>query len=124
MGSTRLQKMARLLKEELSRIIREEINDPRLGFISITEIEVSHDLGFADIYISAYGTDEEEAASIAVLERASGFLRGELGRQIEIRHIPELHFHLDKSLQRGFKVVELLRQIAPTIQKDDEDAQP
>lgn len=120
MASTRAQKMARLLRDELSRIIREEVNDPRLGFISITEIEMTPDLHVAHIYISAYGTPEEQNNSMGVLERAASFLRGELGRQIELRYIPELKFHLDRSLERGSQVVELLRQIEPTLKEGKE----
>lgn len=121
MASTRIQKMAKLLKEELSRIIREEINDPRLGFVSITDIELTPDLHVAHIHISAYGTAEEQQSSMDVLHRASGFLRGELGRQVELRYTPELRFHLDTSLERGARVVELLREIEPTIKKDTEE---
>ncbi|HEX2951867.1 MAG TPA: 30S ribosome-binding factor RbfA [Armatimonadota bacterium] len=119
MASTRTQKMSRLLRDELSRIIREEINDPRLGFISITDVEMTPDLRVAHVHISAYGTPEEQANSMGVLDRASGFLRGELGRQIDIRYIPELRFHLDKSLERGSRVVELLREIEPTLKEDE-----
>lgn len=119
MASTRMQKMSRLLRDELSRIIREEINDPRLGFVSITEIEMTPDLHVAHIYISAYGTPKEQEESMAVLEGAASFLRGEIGRQIEMRYIPELRFHLDRSIERGSRVVELLREIEPTIKKDE-----
>ncbi len=118
MPATRLQKMARLLKEEISRIIREEINDPRLGFISLTTIEVTPDLHTAHVYVSVYGTPEEQQASINVLERASRFLRGELGRQVEMRYTPELVFHLDHSLERGSRVNELLKEVV-TPQPED-----
>jgi ribosome-binding factor A len=111
MGSTRLQKVSRLLKEELSRIIREEMNDPRLGLVSITEVEMTPDLKIAHIYISAYGTPEEQADSMTALTRGSRFLRGELGKQVEMRHTPELHFHQDRSIERGARVFELLRQV-------------
>lgn len=110
MGSTRQQRMSRLLREELSRIIREEINDPRLGLISITEIELTPDFRAARIYISAYGTPEEQQASMDVLDRAKGFLRGELSRQLDLRHTPEIGFQLDPSLERGARVFELLKQ--------------
>lgn len=121
MASTRMQKVARLLKEELSRIIREEVNDPRLGFISITDIELPPDLHVARVFISAYGTPEEQASSMAVLERAAGFLRGELSRQIDMRYTPELRFQLDTSLERGARVFELLHEIEPTLSEDKPD---
>ncbi|HEY3376899.1 MAG TPA: 30S ribosome-binding factor RbfA [Armatimonadota bacterium] len=121
MASTRVQKVAKLLREELSSIIRREINDPRLGFISITEVEPTSDLRSANIYISAYGTPEEQQESMGVLDRASGFLRGILGRKLEMRNIPELHFQLDRSLERGARVFELLNEIKPTLEKDKTD---
>lgn len=120
MATTRVQKVSRLLKEELSRIIREEINDPRLGFISITDVELTPDLKAATIFISAYGTEEERTASMTVLDRASSFLRGELSRQIDMRYTPELHFQLDTSLERGARIFDLLHQIEPTLKKEEE----
>lgn len=121
MASTRLQKVSRMLREELSRIIREEINDPRLGFISITDIELTSDLKTATVYISAYGTPEEQKESMDVLFRATGFLRGELGRQVELRYTPELNFHLDKSIERGARIFELLNEVKPTLTEVKED---
>ncbi len=111
MASTRVQRIAKLLKEEVSRIIRVEINDPRLGFVSITDIKMTPDLHVANIYVSVYGTPEEQDATMGVLDRASRFLRGELGKQVEMRFTPELHFHLDRSIERGAHVFELLKQV-------------
>jgi ribosome-binding factor A len=119
MASTRKQKIARLLREELSSIIRREINDPRLGFISITDIELSADIQIANVYISAFGTPEEQQDSMAVLERAAGFLRGVLGHTVELRHIPLLRFHLDTSLERGARVFALLNEIEPGLKEED-----
>ena len=119
MASTRIQKVSRLLREELSRIIREEINDPRLGFISITEVELTHDVHIATIHISAFGTKEEQKASMEVLQGASRFLRGELSRQIDMRYTPELHFKLDLSLERGSHVSAILKEIEPTLPKEE-----
>ena len=111
MSSTRLQRMGKLLKEELSRIIREEINDPRLGFVSITDVEMTPDLHVAHIYVSVYGSPEEQEMSVGVLERANRFLRGELGKQVEMRYTPELHFHLDLSIERGVKMYTMLKDL-------------
>jgi len=103
--------MSRLLREELSRIIREEMNDPRLGMVSITEVEMTPDLHIAHVYISAYGTPEEEKASMLALQSASKFLRGELGKQVELRFTPELNFHQDKSIERGARIFALLKNV-------------
>ena len=111
MTSTRRQKVARILKEELSRIFREEMNDPRLGFISITEVEVSADLRLAHVYVSVYGTPEEQQQTINALDHARGYLRGTLGREVNLRFTPELNFHLDRSIERGARIFELLKEI-------------
>ena len=121
MSATRIQKMTRLLKEELSRIIREEINDPRLGFVSITDIELQQDFRIANVYLSVYGTPEEQETSMNVLIGASRFLRGELSRQVDLRHTPELHFHLDKSIERGARIFELLKEAHLNAIKPTED---
>ncbi|MHB9131989.1 MAG: 30S ribosome-binding factor RbfA [Armatimonadota bacterium] len=121
MASTRKQKMVRVLRDELSRIIREEMNDPRLGLVSITDIELTPDLRVAQIYFSVYGTPEEQQESMAALDRASRFLRGELSRQLDMRHTPELHFHLDRSLERGAHVFELISKLETPKKKDETD---
>jgi ribosome-binding factor A len=111
MSSTRQQKIARVLKEELSRIFREEMNDPRLGFLSITDITVTPDLRTAHVYVSVFGTPEEQEESIAALEHARGYLRSTLGKEINMRYTPELDFHLDRSIERGARIFELLKEI-------------
>lgn len=127
MASTRQQKVSKLLREELSLVIRRDINDPRLGFISITEVEMTHDFHTAHIYISAYGTEEEQTNSMEVLQRASGFLRGAIGRSLDMRYTPELSFHLDTSLARGAHVFKLLNEIdipaadSPSDEKEEAD---
>ncbi|HEY3418522.1 MAG TPA: 30S ribosome-binding factor RbfA [Armatimonadota bacterium] len=122
MGSTRQQRMGRLLRDEISRILHEDLHDPRLGFISITEIELTPDLHTANVYVSVYGDDEVQQQSITALERATGFIRGELGRQLrDLRFIPELQFRLDPSLARGSRVLELLRQVSPPPAEEGKD---
>ncbi len=126
MVSTRPQRVARVIKEEMSRIMREEMNDPRVGFVSITQVEVSSDLRMANIYVSVYGTPEEQQQSIEVLERATGFLRSLLGKALEMRYIPAIQFHLDHSLEHGAHIFELLKQVeqtTPVKEKGTEDEQ-
>lgn len=127
MASTRQQRMARVLRDEISRILREDLHDPRVGFVSITDIELTPDLHMANIFVSVYGEDEEQQKTITALERATGFIRGELGRQLhDLRFIPELRFRLDPSLARGARVLELLRQVStpnpPVEEGNDDDA--
>ena len=111
MASTRPQKVARVIKEELSRIFREEMNDPRLGFMSITDVNVSPDLRVVHVYVSVYGSEQECTDTMAALTHARGFLRSTLGKAIDLRHTPELNFHLDRSIERGARIFELLKGI-------------
>ena len=111
MASTREQRLAKLLKEELSAIILREINDPRLGMISITDVELTPDLKVAYVYISALGDQTERDQSVMVLDRAAGFLRMTLSKIVNLRHTPELRFKLDSSLERASRVYDLLNQI-------------
>jgi len=119
MASTRQQRMSKLLQEELSSIILREINDPRLGMISITDVELTPDFKIANIYISALGDKEEREKSIAVLVNAAGFLRMTLSKILNLRHTPELRFRLDVSLERASRVYDLLNQIKSEENEDD-----
>jgi ribosome-binding factor A len=122
MSATRLQRIGRLIQEELSSIIRREVDDPRLGLISITGVEVTTDLRIAHVYVSVYGEPEQQQMSISILDRANRFLRGMLGKVIEIRHTPELHFHLDTSLERGARIFELLHEVQ--AEKEEKPNEP
>ena len=123
MSTTRQQRVGRMLREELSRIIRVEMNDPRLGFTSITEVAVSPDLHTAHVYVSVYGTPEEQNETIAALEHARGYLRSTLGREVNMRFTPELVFHLDRSIERAAHVFELLKEVESTESKGESSEQ-
>lgn len=87
------------------------MKDPRIGFVSITRVEVSGDLAHAKVYVSVLGSDEERNNTMAALKRATGFLRHELAGRLVLRHVPELVFKLDLSLEKGAEVMELIKQI-------------
>jgi ribosome-binding factor A len=99
------------IKRELSALIQNELKDPRVGFITITAVDVSGDLSQAKVYISLMGTDEEKAQSLKTLERAKGFLRSQLGQRIRLRRTPELIFKYDHSLDYGHQIDRLLQEI-------------
>jgi ribosome-binding factor A len=109
----RSDRIGQQIKRELSEIIqRNEIKDDRLGgLISITEVRVSGDLRNVKVYFSVYGEEAQKVGTLAALEGAAGFLRGELCRRLGIRFAPELVFKLDDSLERGQRVTELLEKI-------------
>ena len=107
----RKERVNDLMREVLSEIIRREIKDPRVGFLSVTDVEVAPDLSTAKVFVSVMGDEAAQKETMAVLQRAKGFLRTALAQQIRtMRQVPELIFKLDTSLQRGARVVELLEQ--------------
>jgi ribosome-binding factor A len=114
----RPERLAAAIQEEIAEILR-EMKDPRLGFVSVTGVEVSSDLRHAKIYISVLGSQADEEGSLRALQHAQGFLRTELGRRIRLRYIPEISFRLDRSLQHGAKMAELLRQLNPSTPSGD-----
>ncbi|MBE3565612.1 MAG: 30S ribosome-binding factor RbfA [Thermogemmatispora sp.] len=107
----RQEKLGELIAEELSDLLRTRMKDPRIGFVSITRVEVSGDLAHAKVYVSVLGSDEERRNTMAALKRATGFLRHELAGRLVLRHVPELVFKLDLSLEKGAQVMELIKQI-------------
>ncbi|HYM90632.1 MAG TPA: 30S ribosome-binding factor RbfA [bacterium] len=110
--SMRLARLRELFKEEVSTILQREMKDPRIGFVSITDVEVSADLRHAKIFVSILGDADAKAKTMGALGNAQGFIRKELGRRIRLRRIPELHFRLDESIERGARVQRLLRRVA------------
>ena len=109
----RSDRISNQIKRELSEIIqRNEIKDDRIGgLVSITDIEVSGDLRNVKVYFSVYGEEAQKVGTLAALENASGFLRGEICRRLGIKFAPELIFKLDDSLERGNRITELLEKI-------------
>ena len=110
----RSDRIAQQIKRELSEIIqRNEIKDDRIGgIVSIIDVRVSGDLRNVKVYFSVYGEESQRVGTLAALEGATGFLRGELCRRLGIRFAPELIFKLDDSFEKGQKVTELLDKIS------------
>ena len=112
---SRSERMAEQLRRELADIVRDEIKDPRLGFVSFTEVRMSRDLSHAVIYCSVLNS-EDQAESIEILNRAVGFIRKEIARRIRARIVPTLKFAIDDSVMRGAAMDSL---ISKAIEKDN-----
>jgi ribosome-binding factor A len=99
---SRIDRIGDQMQRELAQIIQREIKDPRVGMITVNAVKVSRDLGYADIYVSLLTTEElgaespEVRESLVVLNKASGFLRGQVGRAMRLRVVPLLRFHFDE----------------------------
>jgi ribosome-binding factor A len=110
----RQEKLAELIAAELSDLLRIRVKDPRVGFASITHVEVSGDLRHAKIFVSVMGTPQEQAETMKALKHATGFLRHELAERIVLRYMPELVFKLDTSIEEGSRILALIQQIEET----------
>jgi ribosome-binding factor A len=112
--SYRPERLAEAIKKEVSDMLFQEIRDPRIGFVTITAVEVSSDLRSAKIFTSVYGSSAEQKTTMEALTRAQGYIRGELGKRIRLRYTPDIVFVLDKSIVQGARVIKLLKDIKDT----------
>lgn len=110
MSQYRLERLKGQFKEEVSDILR-NMKDPRIGFVSITSLEVSGDHRHVKAFVSILGNEEEQQATMKALENATGFIRSEMGRRIQLRHTPEIIFRLDDSIEHGAHINKLLKDI-------------
>ena len=109
--SSRQQRVGDLLRAEISEIVRIRMRDPRLGFLTVTEVEVSRDLRHASVFVSVLGKEKEGSTALGILNKASGFVRSELGSRVELKHTPELRFKIDRSLERSMRISAVLKKI-------------
>jgi len=114
MSGHRAVQVGAQIREEIMQIIHRDLKDPRIGFVSITEVRMSPDLRSAKIRVSVLGGEAEERASIAGLRSASGLIRHELGRRLEnLKFTPELRFEIDPSIEYSVRISKRLREILP-----------
>ena len=107
----RTRQVGELLKEELDDIIRREVKDPRIGFFSITQVEVPPDLRSARVYVSVFGEDDERQATLSALTSAAKFIRHHLKPRLRMRQIPELEFRDDRSMEYAHQISQTLREV-------------
>jgi len=111
MSQTRIERLNGALREEISDILRSELKDPRVGFVSITRVDLTQDLRQARVYVSVLGPAEDREASLEGLKRAAGFVRSEVARRIRLRYAPEIIFRADDSIAHGVHIMRLLNQV-------------
>lgn len=114
MTSHRANKVAEEIKKEITQMLRDEIKDPRIGFITVTGVEVTPDIRYAKVFISVYGNDETRVQSLEALEKGKGFVRSELGKRMSLRYTPEISFKFDSSIEYGAKIMKLLAEVKQT----------
>jgi ribosome-binding factor A len=109
--TARTDRIDQLLREEIGAILAKDVQDPRIGFVTVTDVETAPDLSTARVWVSVIGQPDERAKALKALEHAMPFVRHELGSRIRIRRIPELLVRADESAQRGTRILQLLAEI-------------
>jgi ribosome-binding factor A len=108
----RQDQLGEVIAHELSDLIRTRMKDPRIGFASITDVDLSADLRHAKVFVSVMGDAQEQHDTLRTLNHASGFLRHELAQRLTVRHTPEIAFRLDESIAHGAHVLDLINQVS------------
>jgi ribosome-binding factor A len=109
--SQRTDRVDELLRQEIGALLAKELADPRIGFVTITDVETAPDLRHAKVWVSVIGGKQDQKESLRALQHSMGYVRHELGRTLRIKRIPELHVHLDDSAERGTRVLHLLHEL-------------
>lgn len=113
MGEIKQKRTANHLQQVLSELLRDEVDDPRLAGVTITEVRIDRELEHANVFVAALAGDEVRESVLAGLHSATGFLRREVSRRVRMRRAPVLHFHWDAGLERGERIAQLLDAIQP-----------
>jgi ribosome-binding factor A len=121
MGNPRSQKIGDMIQREISSLILKGLKDPRIGFVTITGVDVTLDLRHAKIFITVIGEEESKVASLEGLRRAVPFIRRHLGRELRMKFAPDLHFEYDKSLEYGNRIENILKEINSDRNDDNSD---
>lgn len=118
MGGLRPEKVANEMRQYISTIIHEELKDPRIGFITITKVEVSPDIRNAKVFFSVLGSKEEKERAIEGLNSAAGFIRKLLGAKLRVKFTPELIFRLDESAEYSLHLKEIFDKLNKEKEKN------
>ena len=109
MATLRQARVGEMIRRDLAEILQKEMRDPRLAMVTITGVDVARDFTIAKVYVSVLGDSQDRSLAMRALRGAAGFLRGHLGRMLEIRSVPELKFLYDQGIQRGIEMFEILK---------------
>jgi ribosome-binding factor A len=122
---SRSQRVVEQIRRELAELIRLEVKDPRVGFITLTDVEITPDYAHAKVYFTSMTGEADVPEILRGLHRASGFLRRELGRRVRIHTTPELHFHYDRSVEQGSRLSKLIDEVVreDESRRRDDDAE-
>jgi ribosome-binding factor A len=121
MQGKRLERVNQLMKEEISLLLQRQLKDPRLGFVTVTEVDVTPDLKHAKVYVSVLGSEAQWASSFKALESAKGFVWNWLRRNLDLRATPEIDFRPDRSMEHAAHIQALLAGLEDKIDPDSSE---
>jgi ribosome-binding factor A len=107
----RNEHLEKSLLREINNIIYRKINDPRIKFVTITRVKVSSDLKYADIFVTIFNDRKQQKKALEGLENATKFIRGELGKNLKLRYVPNIKFIIDKELEHQYKLLKIINEI-------------
>ena len=120
-GFKRIERVSDQIRMEIADILMRRVKDPRVGFVTVTAVDVTADLKQAWVYVTVLQQGTQETETLDALSRAEGFIRGELGRRLKLRYVPDLKFVKDTSIDRVTRVMNLLDEVRPAKQADSRD---
>ena len=109
------------LKREISRILHEDLKDPRIGFVTVTRIDLTGDLRYAKVYFSVLGDDANQESSVEGIQSAAGYIRRLIGERLKLKFVPELSFRLDKSIEYSINLEKTFERLR-NEQKNNQDS--
>jgi ribosome-binding factor A len=117
----RSERVAEEIREAVAEILGHGLNDPRIGFVTVTRVALTPDLRTAHVNVGVLGESQQRKDTLAGLKQAAGYIRRELGRRVRMRHTPELQFHYDEGLDATERVARLLAENPPRKLEDEDD---
>ena len=107
----RSQRIQELLLEEISKLLQSGLKDPRIGFTTLTRVDVSDNLKHAKVFVSVMGTEKEKTDTLEALKSAKGFIRNSLGKNLYLRYLPELEFKIDENAEHVEKITRIINDL-------------
>ncbi len=119
MASDRMRRVDEAMRAVLGEAIADGLQDPRVGFVTLTSVKTSTDLRHARVYVSVFGSEQERADTLDGLRSAHGFLQGRVAQSLKLKHTPTLTFEYDDSVDRGMRITALLQDAVPVTDEDE-----
>lgn len=120
-STPRTRRLGEAVREALAEVLRDDVADPRVDFATITSVEVSSDLNLANVYVTTHGGEAEYESLLEGLRSADKRIRSGLARRVQMRVVPELRYHLDTTLDQSMRITEALKDVPPTLLRDEDE---